>query len=379
MIASTKSRPRSLEVSRRKATTSGSVTRSRKSKTPASAQPCNNPDTIDLEAARAFLALLDPTTKRHHFRVVPEAEGATGHARNITGSFDRVANDLIEANQAGCAVYISTQAMKGDTASSANLKRLRCGWIDLDARQGQKLPKQWGMLPPQLVIESSPGSCHCWWTLSDTPTRDDWAGVQRALVKRFKSDPSGATNVAKLLRVPGFLHLKAEPHRVSIIRASPVRYGFEEMAQVYTPVLPIRPAQTTRKSKPSDPVDVVVLRSALDFLEDVPHPRVKGSTTFSDDYDAWWRFGVAIHRAMGQQGFEVWDAWSSRSRFYPGRQVSRAKWETFTNADREDGVTVGSIFFAAKRHGWSHAREVTKAQLARALEKYRGSQKQVHA
>jgi hypothetical protein len=127
------------------------------------------------------------------------------------------------------------------------------------------------------------------------------------------------------------------------------------------------------------PVDVVVLRSALDFLGDVPHPRMKGSTTFSDDYDAWWRFGVAIRRAMGQHGFDLWDEWSSRSRFYPGRHVSRAKWETFTNADREDGVTVGSIFFTAKRHGWSHAREVSRAQLARALEKYRGIQKQDHA
>lgn len=379
MTGSTRTRAQSLGVSRRKGTTQSSGNLIRRMKTPASAQTSNNPNRIDLEAARTFLRLLDPKAKRFHFRVVPEAEGATGHARNIVGRFDDVADELIAANEAGCAVYTSTQAMKGTSASLANLKRLRCCWIDVDARQGQKLPKTWGLLPPQLVVESSPGSYHAWWLLSDEPSREDWSGVQQSLVQRFKSDPNGVTNVAKLLRVPGFLHRKGEPHRVSIIHSSPVRYGFREMLEVYTPVAPKRIKPSSSKTKAGSSVDVAVLRSALDFLEDVPHPRVKSSTTYSDDYDTWFRFGLAIYRALGDRGFEHWDEWSSTSRVYPGRIASRAKWTTFAHADHEDGVTVGSVFFIAKRHGWSHAREVSRVQLARALEKYRGSLKQVHA
>lgn len=346
-------------------------------KTAAGAQTYNSP-VIDLEMARTFLSQLDPAAKRFHFRTIPEAKGATEPARNIVARFDDVAEELVSANRAGCAVYVSTQDMRGDSAKAANLKRLRCHWIDIDARQGQKLPRNWKLLPPQIVIETSPGSSHCWFLLADSPEAEQWAGVQRALVKRFRSDFNGCTNVAKLLRVPGFLHQKDEPHLVRVLDSSPVRYTSAKMAEVYTPISPKKPSRAQHPSSGQSSVDRAVLQSALDHLADVPHPRVKGSTTYSDDYDGWWQFGLAIHRAMGEDGFDMWDGWSRESRLYPGRQDSRAKWKTFSQAEHDNGVTVGTIFFTAKRHGWSHSRALSKSQLANALAKFRGSSSQRH-
>ena len=83
------------------------------------------------------------------------------------------------------------------------------------------------------------------------------------------------------------------------------------------------------------------------------------------DYSTWIAYGAALHDLKWHvngtdEGFEIWDEWSSTSQrkdgrgAYPGREELERKWQSF---DREyNGVrtTVASIYKAAMERGWSY-------------------------
>lgn len=74
-------------------------------------------------------------------------------------------------------------------------------------------------------------------------------------------------------------------------------------------------------------------------------------------YDAWLKVGMALHWAEAyscvEDGLELWRAWSATdpARYKVGECA--AKWQGF---DAEGGLTLGSLFWLAKRYGWKGCR-----------------------
>lgn len=74
-------------------------------------------------------------------------------------------------------------------------------------------------------------------------------------------------------------------------------------------------------------------------------------------YDKWLKVGMALHwgEAYGcvEDGLELWRAWSATdpARYKDGECA--AKWRGF---DAEGGLTLGSLFWLAKRYGWKGCR-----------------------
>lgn len=65
-------------------------------------------------------------------------------------------------------------------------------------------------------------------------------------------------------------------------------------------------------------------------------------------YDDWLQIGMALHSALGAEGFGLWDAWSARSDKYPGQNVLGSHWKSF----KAGGVQIGTLFHLAKQAGW---------------------------
>jgi hypothetical protein len=69
-------------------------------------------------------------------------------------------------------------------------------------------------------------------------------------------------------------------------------------------------------------------------------------------YWDWIRIGMAIHHETdgAEEGFTVWDDWSSSGYKYPGEGKLRRQWGYF---DRHQGsaVTMGTIIYIAREHG----------------------------
>lgn len=80
----------------------------------------------------------------------------------------------------------------------------------------------------------------------------------------------------------------------------------------------------------------------------------------ADAYEQWFGFGCACYRAVGEDGFPVWDSWSATSPKYDAEMV-QSKWEDVRAACNgpapRSAVTIGSIFKAAADAGWQRPRE----------------------
>jgi hypothetical protein len=97
--------------------------------------------------------------------------------------------------------------------------------------------------------------------------------------------------------------------------------------------------------------------------------RITEALVFIDpgDYDPWLMVGMALHHASGgaDDGLELWDAWSSGGitgvlpASYAGRADIEYRWQSF-HLDRGGGVTLGSLFNAAKAGGWVNVPEAVR-------------------
>jgi hypothetical protein len=68
----------------------------------------------------------------------------------------------------------------------------------------------------------------------------------------------------------------------------------------------------------------------------------------ADDRDRWLRIGMAIKAALGEDGFELWDAWSRSSDRYHATDA-RTVWHSIRP---DGGIGLGTLFFEAAKHGY---------------------------
>ena len=112
------------------------------------------------------------------------------------------------------------------------------------------------------------------------------------------------------------------------------------------------PAEVAAKLPPKPGTSQDFQRDLLRVTEAIAHIDPAG-------YDAWLMVGMALHHASGgaDDGLELWDAWSSGGitgvlpASYAGRADMEYRWQSF-HLDRGKGVTLGSLFSAAKAGGW---------------------------
>jgi len=84
------------------------------------------------------------------------------------------------------------------------------------------------------------------------------------------------------------------------------------------------------------PDKVQEIRSALVFVP-------------SDDYQTWLQVGMALHATQaGEQAYGLWTEWSMQSSKYDPHSQRR----TWVNMKPDGGVTLSTIFWMAKQHGW---------------------------
>lgn len=78
----------------------------------------------------------------------------------------------------------------------------------------------------------------------------------------------------------------------------------------------------------------------------------------ADEYDTWTRVGIAL-KEFGQEGLDLWKAWSSKSDKYDPN-ACEAKWETY----QARSITYRSIFQMATEAGWN-PKDKPKAKVSR--------------
>jgi putative DNA primase/helicase len=172
-----------------------------------------------------FLNELDPradaTFNVETFTDLPKGEAKPKPDRLCTRranlSLARVAEaipELEELNSAGAAVFIAVNQFEGQRSKS-NITRVRGVHADMDGVAPDKLDAIRERLRPTIEVQSSsPGNCHFYWLLNDGEEIDVTTAeaINRALVE-LGADKA-AVDVSRLLRLPGFRHMKYRDGRL---------------------------------------------------------------------------------------------------------------------------------------------------------------------
>jgi hypothetical protein len=279
-----------------------------------------------------FLKALDPTAAAFEFRTFDDRGDDDSLTKPFYGSFEQHAAALHHLNAQGAGVFVTVNATDGKGRSAANIVRIRAVFVDLDGSPLQPVLDH--HLKPHVVVASSPNKFHAYWLANNDIPLDQFSAIQDALAERFDGD--NVKDLCRIMRLPGFMHRKADPHPVRIVTLNDMpRYSgnvFERMQ--YQPH--VSHAQETVTDRE------ILLAVATLYV--IP-PQM--------EWPARNRIGMAMWRATGgdQQGFDAWCWWLYRSGRYDERHAQRQwrKYGKYLPKPHRKPVGLGTLMFIADR------------------------------
>jgi hypothetical protein len=188
------------------------------------------------EDARLFLeALTGDAATRVTFQTFDDSPAKRPWlVRRLHGSIAEHAQTLAALNDKGAHIGVMVNA--GDLAgrSAHNVVALRALWIDED--QPKRRPFK---LAPSIVVRSKRGA-HAYWLLQPEAPIERFTASQRQLAKYYGTD-AAVSDLAHVMRLPGFWHRKAEPFEVELLHADgSMRYELEAVVAAH-PVSRVHP------------------------------------------------------------------------------------------------------------------------------------------
>ncbi|HRK40228.1 MAG TPA: PriCT-2 domain-containing protein [Burkholderiaceae bacterium] len=118
------------------------------------------------------------------------------------------------------------------------------------------------------------------------------------------------------------------------------------------PEVPVKPKAHLPARPNVMSVDLERVRSALSAIP-------------ADDRTTWVNFGIAMKQNLPQDtANELWLEWSKKSDKFDSDDAE-ATWASFKDAPEADAITLGSVFYEAKKHGWADTFEPMHAEAER--------------
>ncbi|RQS25603.1 DNA replication protein [Burkholderia sp. Bp8992] len=84
------------------------------------------------------------------------------------------------------------------------------------------------------------------------------------------------------------------------------------------------------------------------YVNDADRARAALAVIPADDYETWVDMAFALKQGFGDEGFEIWDAWSRTAANY-NAQAARTTWRS---ASASGGKTLATLFWQARQHGF---------------------------
>jgi len=181
----------------------------------------------DLDEAHRFLNILAPD-EAITFQTFDDSKGRSSKhlARVFHGTLEQHQGALIELNTQGAGIFLmvnngdgKVHAGKRTCRTNASVIAVRALFVDLDGAPLEPVLKAGPT--PSIVVDSSPGRWHVYWTVTGCPL-NAFEKHQRALARKFKSDGT-IVDLARVMRLPGFLHRKAEPFLTRMTTPTEIR------------------------------------------------------------------------------------------------------------------------------------------------------------
>lgn len=172
--------------------------------------------TLDLSTAvvASFLQALDPTAQAFTFQLFHETNKSQPPVV-LHGSLDELQSELMRYNNLGYGVFVTVNETDGLGRKASNIQQVRALFVDFDDKEVLPEPH----LKPSIVVQSSENhKQHWYWLVGDCPL-DKFSEYQQRLASFYGSD-AVVKDLSRVMRVPGFLHQKAEPKVVQLLDAN---------------------------------------------------------------------------------------------------------------------------------------------------------------
>ena len=203
---------------------------------------------LDLKSTARFLDLMSEG-EAVTFQTFSDkrAKGALAKIRH--GLLDDQAAALQALNRAGAGVFWMVNYGDGRGRTAENVTGVRALFVDLD---GAPIgPVHAAPLEPHAVIESSPGRFHAYWLVTGC-SRAEFGAWQKAIARKFNGDPS-VHDLPRVMRLPGFVHLKGEPFVSRIVSAASMQpYDLSELVATLQLRREDKPARAKPSSTPTE-------------------------------------------------------------------------------------------------------------------------------
>jgi putative DNA primase/helicase len=176
-------------------------------------------NTQNMHAALEFLSRLDPAPDARfnieHFTDVPSGTAkpkpdplVERYAGLTLRQVEELLPMLLDANTHGAGIFVARNQCDGHR-SEKNVTRIRGVHADLDDVSKEELVALMEVLPPSIIVESSPGKWQLYWQLArgESIDKDEAKAINQYLAQEHGAD-AAAVDVSRLLRLPGFMHMK---------------------------------------------------------------------------------------------------------------------------------------------------------------------------
>ena len=284
-----------------------------------------------------FLSIFGSPGASFTYQSVGEGKqkGNRGLLRILHGPLQARMEELAALNDQGAGIFVTVNETDGQGRKSENIIRVRAIWQDDDDGYGGGFP-----LPPSIVVSTSPGKFQRYWLANDL-SREDFKVLMQTMVADYGCDKRAA-DVARVLRLPAFSHNKADPYLVTILEASGVRYGRDELLKAFPPRKKPKPESRPRQSASfnssahaSGEHDTFRIKTALNVID-------------PDPYDSWIMVGQILHGEYDghEEGFFLWMNWAQASPKFDLKE-HEYKWGTFKTEGARLGL--GTLFWLAEK------------------------------
>ena len=325
----------------------------------------------DKQGAQAFLQLLDPDAKYFTFQTFDDDKDRkdTRLARVIHGSLEQKWDELAELNEKGAGIFVTINETDGIGRKTKNIVGVRSIIQDDDGCFQGTYP-----LVPSIQVNSSPGKFQRYWLCSGV-TDEQFKILQHRLIQSFGCDKN-VKDLARVLRLPGFFHLKnpAHPHLVTLLEPSPgTVYGAEELMSAFLNgggiFQRLECAETEHQDAAAKETRVKSLQQKpLDGGSSSEEERIVSALSslpqkFVDDRSSWRDIGMALHSSELLNARALFDEWSMGSAKCDGRygfpgsakydKVGQDRlWDSLRHDYKGPKITLKTLFYHGRTHGW---------------------------
>jgi hypothetical protein len=148
-------------------------------------------------------------------------------ARNLRGKPNDVFEDLCNLNQSGYNIFVTINKTDGKDVKGINVNEVRALFADFDNTPLSNLDRI--HLKPSFIVNTSPEKYHAYWLIDECPLKQ-FTPIQQKLARILESDPA-VCDLGRIMRVPGFYHLKSDPFLVTISAENEItNYSYEDFS-----------------------------------------------------------------------------------------------------------------------------------------------------